>query len=158
MPSLEQMRQNHVENGHHEQAEAIAADLRRRFPALEITGPEDVESGRYIGVYVTLVPGTLRLLIQLKDNEKNHHAYLLWSTSPATTDCDRFKEFMDREHGGIEIKNEGSERPYVRVPAWEQVKGAQNLLVKNNNFDEIARNILVGLAFIAKLPTPQWNA
>jgi len=59
--TLDDMKADQRRYGHYEQAAAIADDLHRRFPALEISGPEEAESGRYIAVYVMLVPGLVRM-------------------------------------------------------------------------------------------------
>lgn len=63
MPSKEQMKRDHLWYGHLGQAATIADELRRAFPALEIIGPEEAESKRYVAVYVTLVPGRVRMRI-----------------------------------------------------------------------------------------------
>jgi hypothetical protein len=160
----EEMRQAQIE-----QAARIAADLQARFPALEISGQAYAEPThhvagdgnkppRYVAVYVTLIPKTVRMVILLSGAGLNNHGYQLRGMSETLEDGARFQEFMERAHPSITIKNEGSERPYTRVPLWEQGKGAKNLRIENDDFEAIAWNVLVGLAFIAKLPTTRWNA
>lgn len=152
-----------------EQATRIAEVLKAKFPALEISGqayaePTHYVAGegnnppRYVAVYVTLVPKTVRMVILLSGAGLNNHGYQLRGMSETVEDGARFQEFMQWAHPDIAIKNEGSERPYARVPAWEQGKGAKNLRVENDDFEATTWNVLIGLAFIAKLPTPRWVA
>jgi hypothetical protein len=153
----EEMRQEQMQ-----QAARIATDLKARFPALEISGqayaePADYIAGghtkppRYVAVYVTLVPGTVRMVILLSGAGLNVHGYQLRGMAERKVEADKFREFMQRNHSDIEIPNRTSERPYARVPIWENLRGA------SDDHDAIARNVLVALAFIAKLPTPRWD-
>lgn len=147
---LNQIRQAHIEHGHHEQAARITQYLRSRFPALTVSEPEDAEAGRYVAVYVTLVPDVVRMMIQLKDGDQNHHVYQLRGVAEAVEAGVKFVEFITQEHPGLLILNSGSNRPYARVPSW------QDLFTPNEDYETIAQNVLVGLAFIAKLPNLQW--
>jgi len=142
---LEKIRQAHIKHGHHEQAGRIAERLKARFPALEISDAEDAEAGRYVAVYVTLVPETVRMMIQLKDSDQNHHVYQLRGAAESKADGARFEEFMKQKHNDIDILNPGSPRPYVRVPSWK------GLFTTNEEHEMIAKQVLIGLAFIAKL-------
>lgn len=160
----EEMRQAQIE-----QAARIAADLQARFPALEISGqayaePTDYIPGEgknpplYVAIYVTLVPGTVRMVILMSGAGLNMHGYQLRGMAERKAEADRFREFMQRNHPDIEIRKEDSYCPYARVPVWEEGKGKENLRVKNDNFEEIARNVIVGLAFVANVPPPRWTA
>jgi len=146
-----------------QQATLIVADLRRRFPALEISGqayaePTHYVAGehhnppRYVAIYVTLVPEAVRMVILMSGAGLNVHGYQLRGMAEGKTEADKFRDFMRREHRVIEIHNEESARPYARVPAWEKLRDA------SDDHEAIARNVLVGLAFIAKLPSPRWEA
>lgn len=143
----EEMRQEQIK-----QATKIAKVLKERFPALEVSGQEYAESKRYVAVYVTLVPNTVRLVILLSDAGLNANGFHLRGMADLVAEADEFRAFMRRTHPEIKIRNEKSCRPYARVPVW------QGLRIANDDHEEIARNVLVGLAFIANLPTPRWDA
>jgi hypothetical protein len=79
----EEMRQTQIE-----QAARIAADLQAWFPALEISGqayaePTHYVAGehqnppRYVAIYLTLVPETVRMVILLSEARLNVHFYQL---------------------------------------------------------------------------------
>lgn len=155
----EAMRQAQIE-----QAARIAADLQARFPVLEISGqayaePTDYIPGegknppRYVAIYVTLVPGTVRMVILMSGAGLNVHGYQLRGMAERKAEADKFREFMrQRNHPEIAIHNEDSDRPYARVPIWKGLRDA------SDDHEAIARNVLVALAFVANVPTPRWDA
>jgi hypothetical protein len=137
---LQQKRDNHIEFGHHKMADNIAADLRRRHPALNISAPCEWESGRYIAVFVTLVPGVLRMIIQLTDSGRDQHVYNLKPQSDDQTDVDRFVEFM-KSYPTIKIRNHGL---YAKLPSWERLK------LSNHDHDGIDIQVKRALNFFGK--------
>lgn len=143
MPSLEQMKQDHLRYGHLQQGAAIAADLRRRFPALEVTGPEEAESGRYIAVYVTLVPGFVRMRMHLTSSGLNRHSYNLQPVTDRMADQRRFIDFMAAHHPSIPLKKGGD---YAKLPGWARAN------VKNDNHALIARHVQDALRALAWPP------
>lgn len=154
----EAMRQAQIE-----QAARIADDLHARFPALEISGqayaePTDYLQGegknppRYVAIYVTLVPGTVRMVILMSGAGLNVHGYQLRGMAERKAEADKFREFMQRNHPDIAIHNKDSERPYARLPIWKDLQDA------SNDHEAIARNVLNALAFVASVPPPRWDA
>lgn len=155
----EDMRQAQIE-----QAARIAADLQVRFPVLEISGqayaePTDYIPGegnkppRYVAIYVTLVPRTVRMVILMSGAGLNVHGYQLRGMAERKAEADKFREFMrQRNHPDIAIHNEDSERPYARLPIWKGLRDA------SDDHEAIARNVLNALAFVANIPTPRWDA
>jgi hypothetical protein len=136
MPSLEQMKQDHLRYGHHAQATAIAADLRRRFPTLEIAGPEEAESGRYIAIYVLLVKGLVRMRMHLTSSGLNQHSYNLQPVTESIADQRRFVDYMARHHPSIPLKKGGH---YAKLPGWARAN------VQNDNHAAIARHVKAAL-------------
>lgn len=156
--TLEEMRQAQIK-----QAARIAADLQARFPALEISGQayaepthyiagEHQNPPRYVAIYVTLVPETVRMVILLSGAGLNVHGYQLRGMAERKAEADKFREFMQRNHPDIKIPNKTSERPYARVPIWEKLRDA------SDDYEAIARSVLVALAFVANVPIPRWDA
>lgn len=115
---LQQKRDNHIEYGHHKMADDIAADLRRRHPSINIGNPCEWESGRYIAVFVTLVPSAVRMIIQLTDSGRDQHVYNLKPQSDDQADVDHFVAFM-KTYPKIKIRNHGL---YAKLPAWTRLK------------------------------------
>lgn len=153
----EEMRQAQIN-----QAARIANELKVRFPALEISGQSYAEpthyvegehhnQPRYVAVYVTLVPETVRMIIVLSEAGQNVHGYQLRGMSERRVEADKFRDFMQTNHPKITIRNQESDRPYARVPIWEKLRDA------SDDYEAIARNVLVALAFLAKLPSPRWD-
>ena len=145
--TLEEMRQAHIAHGHHEQAQRIAKDLEDRFPALEISGPEDWESGQYVCVFVTLIENVLRMMIQLTYSDKDRHYYQLKPASTGKEDIEVFTQLMQTRFSEAELLAD-----YARVPGWPR-EGTPNA-----DFETIAKQVLVALAFVASVPTPRWAA
>ena len=142
--TLGDMKADHRRYGHHVQAEAIANDLRRRFPALEITGPEEAGSGTYIAVYVTLVPGLVRMRVHLTSSGLNQHSYNLQPASETMADQRRFVEYMAGHHPAIPLKKGGH---YAKLPGWARAN------VKNDNHAMIAQHVKDALkVFTGALP------
>jgi hypothetical protein len=144
--TLEEMRQAQIAHGHHEQAKQIAKDLEARFPALEISGPEDWESGQYVCVFVTLIDNVLRMMIQLTYSDKDRHYYQLKPASTSKEDIKLFTELMRTRFSEVEPLAD-----YARVPDWPR-EGTSN-----TDFETIAKQVLVALAFVANVPTPRWE-
>jgi hypothetical protein len=145
--TLEEMRQAHIAHGHHEQAKRIAKDLEARFPALEISGPEDWESGQYVCVFVTLIENVLRMMIQLTYSDKDRHYCQLKPASTSKEDIELFTELMRTRFSEVEPLAD-----YARIPGWPR-EGTSN-----SDFETIAKQVLVALAFVAKVPAPRWDA
>ena len=143
MPSLEQMKQAHLRHGHHAQAAAIAAELRRRFPALAITGPEEAESGKFIAVYITLVPSYVRMRMHLTSSGLNQHSYNLQPVTDRVADQHRFVDYMTRHHPSIPLKKGGD---YAKLPGWVRAN------VKNDNHALIARHVQDALKIFPGMP------
>jgi len=142
--TLQDMRADHRRYGHHGQAEAVAAELRRRSPTLEIIGPEDAESGRYVAVYVTLVPKLVRMRIYLTYSALNQHSYNLEPVSGDVGDKRQFIAYMKAHHAGIDLKKDGD---YAKLPGWARAN------VKNDNHNVIARHVQEALkVFTGKVP------
>lgn len=137
---------NHERYGHVAMAEEITEYLRERFPNLQIDEPCFWESGRYVAVFVTLIPGCVRLVIQLTDSGKNHHVYNLKPVSEATKDVSKFVEFMKENHIGVELKNNGR---YCKLPSWSA------LAVKNESLDEIVEQVRYAEAYLVHPDKPQ---
>lgn len=140
MPSMEKMKEDHLRYGHHGQGVAIAAELRQKFPALEIVGPEDAESGRYVAVYVTLVPGLVRMRMHLTSSGLNQHSYNLQPITESVADQRRFVEFMTDHHRSIPLKKGGH---YAKLPGWDRAN------VKNDSHSTIAKHVQGALKILA---------
>ena len=138
---LQQKRDNHIEYGHHKMADDIAADLRRRHPTLNISTPCEWESGRYVAVFVTLVPGVVRMIIQLTDSGRDQHVYNLKPHSDDQADVDRFVAFMPTHYPPIRIRNNGL---YAKLPDWTRLK------LSNLDHDGIAMQVQYATNFFGK--------
>jgi hypothetical protein len=142
--TLADMKADHRRYGHYGQAEAIADDLHRRFPALEISGPEEAESGKYIAVYVTLVPGLVRMRMHLTSSGLNQHSYNLQPVTETMADQRRFVAYMAVHHPTIPLKKGGH---YAKLPGWARAN------VNNDNHAMIARYVHDALkVFTGELP------
>ena len=142
--TLDDMRADHRRYDHRGQATAIAADLRQRFPALEIIGPEDAESGKYIAVYVTLVSGLVRMRMHLTSSGLNQHSYNLQPVTETMADQRRFIGYMAHHHPSISLKKGGH---YAKLPGWARAN------VKNNNHSGIARHVQDALKVFTNMPS-----
>jgi hypothetical protein len=101
--TLAEMRADHRRYGHLQQAQAIAASLSNRFPALKISGPEETYSGKYITVSVTLVPGLVFMCINLSSSGLNQHSYNLQPASDRIAEAfDPLKEVFDLVAFGVD--------------------------------------------------------
>jgi len=138
---LEEKIANHQRFGHVAMAEKITEYLREEFPELKIDEPCFWESGRYVAVFITLVPDVVRLIIQLTDSGKNQHVYNLKPVSDAMADVSEFKEYIEKNHNDIELRNEGR---YCKLPAW------QNLTVNNEALEEIAGQVRYAQSIIGR--------
>ena len=137
---LEEKIKNHEIYGHLAMAEEIVEFLRNRFPNMSIDDPCYWESGRYIGVFVNLVDGKVRMIIQLTDSGKNQHVYNLKPMSEAQEDVDKFVEYMTENHEDIPLKKSGR---YSKLPFWE------NMQVKNDDHETIALHVQKAIDFFA---------
>jgi hypothetical protein len=134
--TLDEIRADHRRYGHAQQGDVIAAELRHRFPILEVTGPEEAESGRYVAVYVTLVPGLVRMRMHLTSSGLNQHSYNLQPVTETVTDQQRFADYMLRHHPAIPLKKGGA---YAKLPGWARAN------VQNDNHAAIARHVQAAL-------------
>lgn len=138
---LQTMRDNHITYGHLKMAADIAADLRAQFPALKIEGPGDWEGGRYVAVFVTLVPGRVRMIIQLTDSGRDQHVYNLKPQSDDKADVEQFGTFMQARYPQIALRNHGQ---YAKLPAWTGLK------LDNLDHDAIGEQVQYALNFFGE--------
>lgn len=134
--SLDDMRADHRRYGHLQQGADIVAELRNRFPALEVTGPEEAESGKYVAVYVMLVRGLVRMRMHLTSSGLNQHSYNLQPVTETMADQRRFVDYMTRHHPSIPLKKGGH---YAKLPGWARAN------VQNDNHAAIARHVEAAL-------------
>ena len=132
------MIRNHENYGHFSMAENIAEYLSERFPDLEIDEPVYWESGRYIAVFINLVPGAVRMSILLTSSGKNQHVYNLKPMSESKSDIDRFVRYMNQNYPSIELKKDG---------CYAQLQGWTNSPVKNNDYETIAKEVERAIGF-----------
>lgn len=138
---LQTKRDNHIKYGHQKMAEDVALYLRVKFPDLQIEGPCDWEGGRYIALFVTLVPDRVRMIIQLTDSGRDQHVYNLKPPSAAKADVDRFADFMQDKDPTIKVRKEGH---YAKLRAWT------NLKVTNLDHAAIGQQVQYALNFFSK--------
>jgi hypothetical protein len=136
---LKQKIENHERYGHVAMAEEIYGYLCERFPKLQIDEPCFWESGRYVAVFVTLVPNSVRMIIQLTDSAKNQHVYNLKAVSEASADVERFKGYMRKNHQEIQLMNNNR---YCKLPAWSALK------VDNISLDEVVEQVHYAQRFL----------
>jgi hypothetical protein len=141
--TLDEIRADHRRYGHLQQGAAIVAELRNRFPALEVLGPEEAESGRYIAVYVTLVLGVVRMRMHLTSSGLNQHSYNLQPITETMADQRRFVDYMTRHHPSIPLKKGGH---YAKLPGWARAN------VQNYNHTSIARHVETALKVFVGTP------
>jgi hypothetical protein len=141
--TLDEIRADHRRYGHMQQGAAIVAGLRNRFPALEVRGPEEAESGRYIAVYVTLVPGVVRMRMHLTSSGLNQHSYNLQPVTETMADQRRFVDYMTRHHASIPLKKGGH---YAKLPGWARAN------VQNDNHAAIAKHVEAALKVLIGTP------
>jgi len=142
--TLAEMRADHRRYGHLQQAQAIAASLSNRFPALKISGPEETYSGKYITVSVTLVPGLVFMCINLSSSGLNQHSYNLQPASDRIADRQRFADYMAQQHPSILLSNKWH---YAKLPGWTRPN------VQNDNHAAIARHVEAALkVFVGTSP------
>lgn len=143
--TLNEMRADHRRYGHLRQGGDIVADLRNRFPALEVIGPEEAESGKYIAVYITLVPGLVRMRIHLTSSGRNQHSYNLQPVTETLADQRRFVDYMARHHPSIPLKKNGH---YAKLPGWVRAN------VQNDNHAAVAQHVEAALkVFVGASPS-----
>jgi hypothetical protein len=130
---LQKKRDNHIKFGHHKMAEKMVADLRVKHATLTIEGPCDWENGRYIAVFLTLVPDSIRMLIQLTDSGLNQHVYNLKPMSEGKVDVDRFVNHMTARHPDVPLQNAGL---YAKLPAWK------NRRASNTDLQGVSEQVL----------------
>lgn len=116
---LQTKRDNHKKYGHMNMAADIAAYLSSQDGSLRIDGPSECEGGRYIALFVTLVPGYVRMIIQLTDSGLHQHVYNLKPVSNSRDDLDRFADWMSRHHPTVPLTN-GDRN--AKHPAWKGQK------------------------------------
>jgi hypothetical protein len=136
---LEQKIENHERYGHVAMAEDIFGFLRDQFPELQIDEPCFWESGRYVAVFVTLVPNAVRMIIQLTDSPRHQHVYNLKPVSEAKPDVTRFVDYLRANHKDVEIMNRGR---YCKLPAWSALK------VNNVALEEVAEQVRYARRFL----------
>lgn len=132
MPTMKQMKQAHLRYDHQGQAATIAAELRNRFPTLQVIGPEQAEPGKYIAVYVMLVSGPVRMRMHLTSSGLNQHSYNLQPITGSLADQRRLVAYMSRHHPSIPLKKGGH---YAKLPGWARAN------VQNDNHATIARHV-----------------
>lgn len=136
---LKRMIENHERYGHAAMAEDIFGYLRDRFPEMQIDEPCFWESGRYVAVFVTLVPNAVRMIIQLTDSAKHQHVYNLKPMSEAKTDVTRFVDYLGANHKDVKTTNGGKNG---KLPNWSALE------VKNDALDQIAEQVLYARRFL----------
>jgi hypothetical protein len=129
---LKRIIENHERNGHVAMADDICVYLHKEFPGLAIDEPCFWESGRYIAIFVPLVPNKVRMIIQLTDSKRNQHVYNLLPLSGSERDRSNFEKYMRENHENIKLQNHGS---YGKLPEWI------NLVVSNLSLEEIAKQV-----------------
>ena len=129
---------NHEKYDHFSMAEKIAIHLRGSYPALTVNDPCFWAAGRYIGIFIDLVPNSVRMIIQLTESGMNRHVYNLTPMSLSNNQRENFSKFMEQNYPSINVMNNGS---YAKLPAW------QKLRVHNVDLEEISRQVKYALEF-----------
>jgi len=129
MPSMKQMKQDHLGYEHHGQVATIASELRNRFSALQVICPEEADTGRYIAVYVMLVSGLARMRVHFTSSGLNQHSHILQPITGPLADRRRFVAYLKHHHPSISLKEAGH---YAKLP------GSARPNVKNDNNATIA--------------------
>ncbi|MBK1620758.1 hypothetical protein CKO42_20450 [Lamprobacter modestohalophilus] len=123
---------NHEQYHHFSQAEDIAEHLRKTYPKLVIDDPCFWESGRYVAVFIMLVPETVRMIIQLTDSGQHQHVYNLLPMSGLTQDRNCFVSYMTDHHPDLDLRNGGR---YAKLPAWDPLK------IKNDDLNAVSKQV-----------------
>ncbi len=127
----------HEQHDHISMAQVIAEHLREIFTSLKIDDPCYWEYGRYVGVFVELVPNTVRMIIQLTASGKDQHVYNLKPIAEPGGIL-AFKEQIDSlKDPSITIKNDGR---YAKLPGWRTQNGG-GLTVSNNDLEQIVSQV-----------------
>jgi len=127
----------HEQHDHISMAQVIAEHLREIFTSLKIDDPCYWEYGRYVGVFVELVPNTIRMIIQLTASGRNQHVYNLKPTE-GPGGLQAFKEQIDSLNDpSITIKNDGG---YAKLPRWRSQNGG-GITVSNNDLEQIVSQV-----------------
>jgi hypothetical protein len=135
---LQRMLERHERHGHLSMAEDIAAHLKREFPQLAIEEPCFWENGRYVAVFVTVVPDAVRMIVQLTDSGKHRHVYNLKAMSERQEDVRKFEECIEQHRlAELALKNGGR---YAKLPEW------QDLRVSNLDWPRISVEVRRALA------------
>lgn len=129
---LQAKRDNHKKYGHIKMATDIAAYLTSQDGNLDIDGPCEWEGGRYIALFVTLVPEYVRMIIQLTDSGLHQHVYNLKPISNSKSDRTQFCDWMSRHHPDIPLPNGGR---HAKLTDWENRK------YPNNDLADILKEI-----------------
>ena len=139
--------ENHEKNDHFSMALVITdhlrTTLRATHPGLTVEDPCFWESGRYIGIFVNLVPNAVRMIIQLTDSENNQHVYNLCPMSQSTVARTAFSAVMNEYAPNINVMNHGS---YAKLEEWKR------LTVLNSNLYEISMQVMAALKFFQERP------
>jgi hypothetical protein len=137
---LKEKIENHEKHGHFSMAEDIARQLIDAGIALETEEPCYWESGRYIALFVTLVPGTVRMIVQLTDSGRHQHVYNLMPIDNTADARNAFVVFMEG-YPELELMNHGR---YCKLQEWRDRK-----FQKNKNLSEIIRQVRYAQQFFA---------
>lgn len=133
--------ENHEKHDHLSMAEDIADHLRNVLSGATVEDPCFWESGRYIAIFVTLVPNKVRMIIQLTDSGRNQHVYNLKPMSERQQDVALFKKYMTECHPDVELRNRGL---YAKLPEWPV-----NFAVLNEDLDAISEQVNYALEFFS---------
>lgn len=137
---LKKIIENHEKHRHFSMAEDIARQLTDAGITLETEEPCYWESGRYIALFVTLVPGKVRMIVQLTDSGRHQHVYNIIPITNRKADKDAFVQFMEEHHKDLDLMKDGL---YCKLPGWE------NLKVKNEDIPEIIAQVRYAQRFFA---------
>lgn len=129
---LSEIIEKHEKYNHFSMAEDIAQSLNEAGVMPPVGEPCYWEAGRYIALFVTLVPGAVRMIVQLTDSAKHKHVYNIIPMSNRKADREAFVQYMNANHSDVELKKGGL---YCKLPGWE------NLKVKNENLPEILAQV-----------------
>ena len=135
---LEKIKDNHKKYGHDEMAKDIASAIRNKFSGIIVEVPRPAENGRYVVVFITLIPDKVRMAIQLTDSGLDQHVYNLKPVSDLKLDVDQFKIYMSANHAEIALKNAGL---YAKLPKWKSKR------LKNNDLEQICQEVLYAINY-----------
>lgn len=137
---LENIRQNHKKHCHFSMAEEIARQLTEAGITLESEEPCYWENGRYIALFVPLVPEKVRMIVQLTDSGRHQHRYNIIPVSNSSADTHAFKQYLKKYHEELIPKKGGL---YCKLPMWS------DLTVKNEDLPEIIAQVAYAQKYFA---------